>query len=192
MASDRVPGLSTRSRRAAWGTGLLLIGLLSLGMWRVLSGSEHQAFAKGASPAQSYRVTTGNEYSLAVPGGVPALLKHGIPQVSGQNGLSLGLSCEWSVNGSATQALSLTVEAIGTKAETTVAHFNSPVSANISVTCDGWGRMFIPDAESGSSDPAGYFLLLSIIALTAGAGLALSAGYTASLARAAADPSEAQ
>jgi len=179
------PEFATRTRRGAFGAGLLLLGLLCLALWRVVSGEEHQAFAKGATPADSYRVTAGNDYSLAVPGGVRAMLKHHIPKVPGPNGDALGLSCEWSVGGSANQALSLAVEALDTKAETTVARFTSPVSGGISVTCDGWGRVFIPDADSGSSDPSGWFLLLSIITLTAGASLSLSAAYESSRERAA-------
>jgi len=180
MASD----FATRSRRGAFGAGLLLLGLLSLGLWRVVSGSEHQAFAKGASPADSYAVKAGNNYSIAVPGGVNAMVDHGVQVVNGQNGQTLGLSCEWSVGGSANQALSVSVESLDTKAVTTVGHFLSPVTGNISVTCDGWGRVFIPDADSGSSDPSGWFLLLAIISLTVGASLSLSAGYEASRARA--------
>ena len=179
MASERAP----RTRRGALAIGLLLIGFLSLGLWRVISGSEHQAFAVGATPAESYQVKAGDSYSLAVPGGVSALVKHGIPKIPAQNGTTHGLSCEWSVNGSANQALSISIESLDTKATNTVAHFISPVSGPISVTCDGWGRVFVPDARSGSGDASGWFLLLSIITLTAGAVLALSAGYAASLAR---------
>lgn len=175
----------TRSRRAALAIGLILIGLLSLGLWRVISGSEHQPFAVGASPAESYAVHEGDTYSLAVPGGVSALLKQGIPKINGQDGDTVGLTCSWSVNGSGSQALSINVESVDTKATTTVAHFSAPVSGNMTVTCEGWGRMFIPDATSGSSDPSGWFLLLSIITLTIGAALGLSAGYQASLRRSA-------
>ncbi|MCW2497156.1 hypothetical protein [Jatrophihabitans sp.] len=175
---------ATSSRRNAIAVGLILVGLLSLGMWRLVSGSEHQAFAKGATPPASSKVTAGDTYSLAVPGGATAMLDHGISKVTGAYGTVLGLTCQWSIDGSANQALTVSAEAPDTKAETTVGHFTAPASGNISVSCDGWGRMFIPDAESGSSDPSGLFLLLSIITLTIGASLALSAGYQGSLARA--------
>jgi hypothetical protein len=188
MATD-APGGAVRSHRAqprrnAIAVGLILIGLLSLGMWRIVSGSEHQAFAKGATPPSSSKVIAGDRYSLAVPGGATAMLDHGISKVSGAYGTVLGLTCEWSINGSTNQSLTVDAEAPDTKAETTVAHFTAPASGNISVSCDGWGRMFIPDAESGSSDPSGFFLLLAIITLTIGASLALSIGYRSSLARA--------
>jgi hypothetical protein len=166
-----------RSNRAAIAVGLLLVGFLSLGLWRVVSGSEHQAFAKGATPPSASKVKAGNTYSLAVPGGVPAMLSHGISEVSGAAGEQLGLTCEWSIGGAASQTLVVSPESPGTKAITTVAHFTAPASGEIAVSCDGWGRMFIPDAETGSSDPSGYFLLLSIITLTIGGSLALSAGY---------------
>ena len=169
------------SRRASVAVGLVLIGLISLGLWRVVAGSEHQAFAPGATPPESSSVRVGHTYSLAVPGGVPAMLAHGIPQVSGQNGSTLGLTCEWSEDGSANQALAVSVESLDTKAETTVASFTAPVTGHISVSCDGWGRMFIPDAEGGAGDPSGIFLLLSILTLTLGTALGLSAMYRASL-----------
>jgi hypothetical protein len=167
-----------RSNRAAIAVGLLLVGFLSLGLWRVVSGSEHQAFAKGATPPTASKVTEGKTYSLAVPGGVPALLSHGISQISGANGNQPALTCQWSIGGSASQSLVVSPESVGTKAETTVASFTAPASGEIAVSCDGWGRMFIPDAESGSSDPSGYFLLLSMITLTIGGSLALSVGYS--------------
>jgi hypothetical protein len=170
--------------RGAVAIGLVLIGLVSLGLWRVIGGSEHEAFAPGATPPESSKVTSGHSYSLAVPGGVQAMLRHGIQTVNGQNGSTLGLTCEWSVDGSANQALTVSVESLDTKAETKVATFTAPVTGDLSVSCDGWGRMFIPDADSSSGDPSGIFLLLSIIALTLGGALGLSAMYKASLERA--------
>jgi hypothetical protein len=142
----------------------------------VASGSEHQAFAKGATPPSSSAVTEGHSYSLAVPGGAPAMLKHGIANLNGQ----LALTCDWSEGTGSPQSLPVNAESTDTKAETTVAQFIAPVTGKIHIACDGWGAMFVPDANS-SSDPSGYFLLLSILTLTVGGILALSAGYQASL-----------
>ena len=179
------PAADTRrpSRRGTIAVGLVLIGFVCLGLWRVVGGSEHEAYAPGATPPESSKVTAGRSYSLAVPGGVQALRAHGIPEVSGQNGSTLGLTCEWSVDGSAHQSLTVNVESLDTKAITKVASFVAPVTGDLSVTCDGWGRMFIPDANGGAGDPSGFFLLLSIITLTLGASLGLSALYAASLTR---------
>jgi hypothetical protein len=172
------------ARKSGVAVGLLIAGLLCLGLWRVFSGSEHQAFAKGATPPSSSSVTAGHTYSLAVPGGVPAMLSHGISQLNSNGNQILALTCEWSENGSSRQSLPVSSESIGTKAETTVAHFTAPVTGRISVACDGWGAMFVPDAASGSSDPSGLFLLLAIGTLTVGASLALSVGYQVSKLRA--------
>jgi hypothetical protein len=171
----------TRSRKGGVAVGLLIVGLFCLAVWRVLSGSEHQAFAKGATPPASSAVTEGHTYSLAVPGGVPAMLSHGIAKLNSQ----LALSCDWSIGTGSPQSLPVSAEAVGTKAETKVAQFVAPVTGKIHVACDGWGAMFVPDADTGSSDPSGYFLLLSIITLTVGGVLALSVGYEVSVLRAA-------
>jgi hypothetical protein len=171
------------ARRGTIAVGLLLIGLLSLGLWRVVSGSEHQVFAEGATVPATSKVTAGHTYSLAVPGGVLAMVDRGIPKVTGQNGTTLGLVCTWSVDGSANQALSIQVESLDTKATNNVASFVAPATGDFSVSCDGWGQVFIPDADGGSSDPSGIFLMLSIITLTLGAALGLSSLYAASLTK---------
>ena len=176
------------ARRGTIAVGLLLIGLLSLGMWRVVSGSEHLVFAEGAKVPASSKVTAGHTYSLAVPGGVSAMVAHGVPEVTGQSGTTLGLVCTWSVDGSANQALTLSVESLDTKATNNVASFVAPVTGDFSVSCTGWGPVFIPDANGGSSDPSGLFLVLSMITLTLGASLGLSSLYQASLAKSAERP----
>jgi hypothetical protein len=184
MAGDGIRTVSAAARRSAIAVTLVVIGLLCLGLWRVLSGSEHQAFAKGATPPSSSAVTAQHQYSLAVPGGVPAMLSHGISSINSNGGTALALTCQWSIGGAASQGLPVTPESIGTKAETTVAHFIAPVTGKLSITCDGWGAMFVPDADTGSGDPSGFFLLLAIITLTIGACLGLSLGYQSSLRRA--------
>ena len=169
----------TTARKSGLATALLIAGVFCLAAWRVLSGSEHQAFAKGATPSFSTPVTVGHTYALAVPGGVDAMIAHNIPQVNSQ----LALTCDWSIGSGAAQSLPVNAESVDSKAETTVAHFVAPVTGKLHVACDGWGPMFV--ADTGSSDPSGYFLLLSIIALTIGGALALSVGYEVSVLRAA-------
>ncbi len=161
--------LATRGAVAA---GLLLAGLACLGLWRVASGTEDLPFAKGAIAPASAQVTEAETYSLAVPGGVAAMMAHG---VAGPSGGTLGLSCLWSVGGSATQALSVSPERVDTKAETTVAHFTAPVSGKLHVECANWGTMFIPDADDAPIDLSGWFLIAAVITLTVGGALALSA-----------------
>jgi hypothetical protein len=164
--------------RGALGAGLLLAGLLCLALWRVLSGTENLAFTEGAGSPPAAHVTEGDTYSLAVPGGAPAMVAHG---VFGATGGPLSLSCEWSEGGSPTQSLSVTPENTDTKAETTVARFAAPVTGDIRVTCANWGPVFISDADDVGADTSGWFLVAAVITLTAGIGFALSAAREVSL-----------
>lgn len=155
-------------------TVLLLVGLASFGMWRVLSGSEDQPFAEGATPPQSAQVSLDHTYSLAVPGGVRAMLAHGVPTAGSSSGQLISLQCTWTSQGTSSQALSVSAEGTSTKAENTVGHFDAPISGRIHVDCDGWGAMFIPDSNDRSVDTSGWALLIALFTLTVGGGLALS------------------
>jgi hypothetical protein len=154
---------------------LLLIGLASWGAWRVLSGSENLPFAKGVSPPSAAQVTRNKTYSLAVPGGVRAMVARGVPLQNSSNGQAISLQCSWSPGPGETRALSVQPESSDTKAENTVAHFQSPITGNLRVDCAGWGAMFIPDADNRPSDTSGWALVIAVITLTVGAGLGLSA-----------------
>jgi hypothetical protein len=165
---------------AALGVGLLLAGIFSLGLWRVLSGSENLPFADGAANPPAAHVTEGDTYSLAVPGGVRALIAHG---VYGDPQGALTLECQWSVGHVPPQVLDVNAERTDTKAETTVGRFTAPVTGSIRVTCSNWGAVFVPDADGAASDTAGWLLVASTVLLTAGVACALSAARTASLQR---------
>src|SRR4051812_4918525 len=118
--------------RGAIGAGLLLAGLFCLALWRVLSGSENLAFTEGAGTPPVAHVTEGDTFSLAVPGGAPAMITHG---VYGAPGGTLSLNCDWSVAGSVPETLAVTPENTDTKAETTVARFAAPITGKVRVTC---------------------------------------------------------
>ena len=165
--------------RALAAVASLLIGLALVGAWRVVGGSQNLPFDSGASPASSVQVTRGHTYSIAVPGGVGAMLAHDVPTrvVDGQD--VLNLQCTWTSAASAASAssplpLTVSAEATGTKAENTVGHFVSPVSGRVRVYCAGWGAMFVPDSDDRPYDWAGLLLLLATILLTVGAALALT------------------
>jgi hypothetical protein len=161
--------------RVAVAAALVLIGLASFGAWRVLSGSEDLPFADGATPPSSALVTKDKTYSLAVPGGVRAMLAGGVPVAAANGNQTISLQCTWAT-GDTTDAQTLTVaaESTSTKAENTVGHFDAPITGRIHVNCDGWGAMFIPDSEDRSADWSGWALLIAIITLTVGGALALS------------------
>lgn len=151
---------------------LLLLGLALLGLWRVLDGNERLPFADGAAPPAYVRVTVGQTYQIAVPGGVRAMLARGF--AVSQNG-TIALDCQYTPRGSVGfSPLELTAESSDTKAETTVGEFVGPVTGDIRVTCSGWGAVFVPNSDDRPSDHAGLALLGSIILLTAGAALGLS------------------
>jgi hypothetical protein len=183
--------------RVAVAAALLLVGLLGLGLWRVLSGSENLPFSQGATPPTSVHVTKDKTYTLAVPGGMKAMLARGVAAASSANGQTLGLQCNWSAGASTdAQALSVSAESTSTKALNTVAHFVAPTTGKIHIDCDDWGAMFVPDSDDRSADWSGWALLLAMITLTVGAGLGLSelrlAWERAQLSRASGDDDEVE
>ncbi|HZZ95729.1 MAG TPA: hypothetical protein VFE19_01850 [Jatrophihabitantaceae bacterium] len=164
-----------RVPRVAISAALLLIGLASWGLWRVLSGTEDLPFAQSASPPTSAHVTKDKTYSLAVPGGVRAMVARGVPLANSNSGQTLALHCSWSPGAGETRTLELSPESSDTKAENTIGHFDSPITGALHVDCDGWGAVFIPDADNRPADASGWALVLATITLTIGAGLGLSA-----------------
>ena len=137
------------------------------GLYRVLSGTEHTAYAAGGVPPATAHVTEGKTYGLSVPGGVSTLRKRGADVNSPE--------CQWSAAGTGTQVLQAQAGGPDTKAINVVATFVSPVTGDIAVSCAGWGAMFIDDADSTPADVAGWLLVLAVVALTAGVGLGVSA-----------------
>lgn len=164
--------------RAITAVVMLLAGLALLGVWRVVSGNQDLPFDKGAVPPASVQVTKGQEYALAVPGGVPAMVARGVPTRTTGDQTVIALECTWSSGASDTSGarapLTASEESTDTKAEDTVGHFYAPITGAIRVDCAGWGTMFVPDSDDAPHDSAGLALLLSIILLTVGAALALS------------------
>ncbi len=166
--------------RAVAAVVALLLGLAMLGVWRVVSGNQDLPFDKGATPPSSVQVTKGRSYTLAVPGGVPALIAHGMPTRSTGDQQVVALECTWSPS-SAQQAgsgarspLTVQPETVGTKAENDVGRFFAPITGRIGVDCAGWGPVFVPNSDDRPHDWAGTALLLATILLTVGAALALS------------------
>lgn len=164
--------------RAAVAVALVLVGFASWGLWRVLSGIGNAPWDKGASAPTSAHVTAGETYSLAVPGGVPAMLAHGVPVAQTNDNQTISLQCWWSPVIGERRSLEVAAESTSTKAETTVGHFTAPRTGPLHVDCDGWGAMFIPDADDRPADLSGWALVIAIVTLTTGVGLGLSAART--------------
>jgi hypothetical protein len=152
--------------RAAAAVGLIVAALLLGALFRILSGTEHHAYAAGALAPDSTHVTAGETYTLSVPGGVKALMSRGVAVNAAQ--------CEWSVDGSASQALTVAAAGQGTKAVNVVGTFVAPYTGNLHVDCLGWGPMFLDDAAGSAPDYAGWLLLLATISLTLGIALGVA------------------
>jgi hypothetical protein len=155
------------ARRAVVAVLLMVAGLVLTGAFRVISGTEHQAFSVGAVPPSSVHVTAGKTYQLSVPGGVGALARRGADVGSGV--------CEWTAPGGASQALQVQAGGAGTKATNTVATFVAPTTGDIQVSCAGWGAMYVDDADNAKPDLAGWFLVAGVLALALGLPLGVSA-----------------
>jgi hypothetical protein len=153
--------------RAAVGGGLIIAGLLLGVASRILSGTEHHAFAAGALAPVNAHVMTGRTYTLSTPGGVTALQARGVDVSQAK--------CEWSGAGSASQALVVAAAGSATKANNVVATFLAPITGDLHVACLGWGPMFLDDADDSSGDVAGWLLLLATLALALGVALGMAA-----------------
>jgi hypothetical protein len=156
----------TPAQRGAVAVVVLLAGLVCWSLSRIISVTEHHAYSVNASAPSTVRVTAGQTYQLSVPGGLDELTKKHEPTSLPQ--------CQWSMDGTALQDLPVTV--VGDdKATNVVGSFTAPQSGRISVECAAWGSVFVDDADGAQKDPAGFLLVLSIVAFTVGVGLGLSA-----------------
>ena len=157
----------SQGRRAVAAIVLVVAGLMFCGMYRLTAGTERHSYSPGAVPPATVRLTEGRTYELSVPGGVKAL------KAQGQDVASP--TCSYTRPGETTSS-ELTVQAEGadTKATNTVATFSSPVTGVVNVDCQGWGPMFVDDANDRSPDVAGWFLVVGIAMLVVGVPLALS------------------
>jgi hypothetical protein len=162
-----MPTPTTKGLRAIVATVLVAFGVVLLALFRIVSGTQHQAYSIGAVPPAAAHVTAANTYHLSVRGGVKALIKRGLDVGTAQ--------CEWSVDGSAKQALTVTASGRSTKATNVVATFVAPYTGNIRVDCTGWGAMYIDDADDTPADVSGWFLVAGTVLLAVGVALGLSA-----------------
>lgn len=148
-------------------TGLIIATVLLGALFRILSATEHHAFAASAVAPSTARVTLDKSYTLAVSGGVGALQARGVDVNTAQ--------CEWSVGGSGSQALAVAAAGEFTKATNVVGTFVAPFTGDLHIDCLGWGPVFVEDADNATGDTAGWLLLLATITLTLGVALGLAA-----------------
>lgn len=159
-------------RKAAFAVVLVAIGLFCCGMFRVVSQTEHHAYASGSAP-NTVKLTAGTQYILAVRGGAPSLSERGVDVTTPE--------CTWSVGGTEAQALTVSPGGSSSKGTNAVATFISPYTGNLHIECKNFGAVFVDDAEDAGRDTAGWYLVAGVLALTIGAGLGVSALRQASL-----------
>jgi hypothetical protein len=163
---------------AAW--SLLLVGALCWALWSLMSGTQHHSYDAGKKPRYPVHLTAGNAYILSAHGGVQALLNRGVDVTAPR--------CEWSVAGSAPQALTVSPLTVDEKGTNAVATFVGPFTGDLTIDCPAWGDVFVDDADNAKPDIAGWFLVAAVVALTLGVGLGLSAWRSALAARSAEGP----
>lgn len=164
--------VTQRLRLGPAAVALLMVGVLLCAGYRVASGAEHHAYSSGGPPPGAVRLTAGTSYLLSVRGGMAALRARGADPTAAR--------CDWSVDGSAAQALTVTPLGADTNATDAVASFVAPYTGELQLACDGWGAVYVDDADKTAFDTAGLLLVLATITLTIGAGLGLSALRSAS------------
>ena len=162
---------------------LLLVGVACFGLWRVLAGSEQLPYRSDAGPQSGVRVTRDATYTLAVPGGVQAMLARGVPTAGTQDNPTISLQCTFTSGGQVNQSLATSAESTATKATNTIGSFVAPTSGTIVVACQGWGAVFVTDSDDRAFDGSGLALLIGSIAFAVGACLAVGVGYSVWAAR---------
>ncbi len=141
--------------------------------YRIADRSENHSYNAGATPHFPVHVTLGKQYELSTPGGLDALNRQGI--VAGS------VACTWS-GGGIQSSLGISSLA-GTRTVHAFATFTGPTTGEISIRCANVPELFVDDADNAASDPAGLFVLLATVSLTAGAALAMSELYRRSTAK---------
>jgi hypothetical protein len=166
-----------RRARPVTAAALLAVGVLSLLLWSWTRGNEALPYTTGAAPPAAAHVTRDAQYSLAIPGGVHALLARGAPAGAGSSALTL--TCSWTGSDTAPEPLTLTPENTDTKATNTIARFAAPTTGDIRVSCANWGAVYIPDADNRPTDWAGFWIAVSCLTLPLGAAVWMSVAYEA-------------
>jgi len=156
-----------RAARAALAVVLLGAGVIFGVFYRIADGRENHSYNRGATPHFPVHVTLGKQYELSTPGGGSALVRQGL--------LVSTIRCTWSGNGTQSD-LGITSLA-GQRTVHAFATFVGPTTGAVTIRCEGVPSLFVDDADDARADPAGLFVLLATIALTAGAALGLSELY---------------
>jgi hypothetical protein len=147
---------------------LLVVAALSFGLSSAFAGIQRHAYDSGPAPS-TVVLTARHTYQLSVPGGQAALIAAGANANQPQ--------CSWSSGAGLTQPLTVTALPADSGAVNTVATFVAPMGGRVHIECAGWQNVFVDDADSAPFDRGGLFLVVGIVALTAGVTLGLATLY---------------
>jgi hypothetical protein len=157
------------SIQAILAVALLVFGVFFGVMYKVTNSREDHSFNAGATPPLNVELSIGKQYEISTPGGVDEVANRGADLKA--------LGCTYTTpDNSDLQPLDVTPIEDG-RTTHAVATFNSPITATVHVQCAALTKTFVDDADNGSADVAGFFILMCTITLTAGVALGLSVLY---------------
>lgn len=145
---------------------LVIGGLAAWALYVQTSRNEPTAYAREGKPPAYVQVRAGEDYRIAVPGGVATEAQAGIAPES--------LRCLAAQPGKTAGALNIIYENADTKATNDIASFVAAVSGRLHVTCIGLGTVYVSNAENVPFDWSGVWLVLASLALLIGTALVLS------------------
>ncbi len=163
-----MPAARSQSRTATAGVVLTLLGLALFVLSRTSLSGEHHAYALGSAPS-SVQVTAGHTYRVSIRGGVGRAQELGVTPAT--------LSCTLSSSTVGTRGLTVTPEAVDTKATQVIASFVAPLSGRVQLACNGLPHVFVDNADDSGFDTAGLLLLAAVLALAVGVPLLLVAEH---------------
>jgi hypothetical protein len=167
--------------RLVAGVVLILIALLAFAASRLVSEGQRHAYDRGATPAPTYRVTSGKVYQLSSAGGVEGLTKAGVL------GTGVTLACTASSTDGTAQPLTLESTKDDVRDLRVFATFRAAATGSFHFACKGIGEVFVDDADDAAADGSAVLVVLAAVIGLIGVAAALSGGYELSDYRLAAD-----
>jgi hypothetical protein len=167
---DARPRTAQRSSGAAAIAAVLLLlaAALSFGLSSAFARLQRHAFDSGPAPS-TVRLTAGRTYQLSVDGGRGAITAAG--------GRPDQPQCTWSSGPGGTQPLAVSPLSADADAVNAVATFVAPASGRVHIECAGWDNVFVDDADGAAFDRGGLFLVVGVVASSAGLALGLGVLY---------------
>jgi hypothetical protein len=157
--------------RLVAGVLLIFIALLAFAASRLVSEGQRHAYDRGATPAPTYRVTSGKVYQLSSAGGVEGLTKAGVL------GTGVMPACTASSTEGAAQPLTLESTKDDVRDLHVFATFRAAATGSFHFACKGIGEVFVDDADDAAPDVSAILVALAAVIGLTGVAAAISGGY---------------